>query len=285
MNKKLSINVVGNLDDNKFAGFFGLIILTEHNVIENQELLLKIKKLLNTNNGRVVIVLDAYKENKDFFSNKDVEEFIEKFSKNNYKMINYDVIGENNKITLCTILFENITKNNIINEITQILSKGKVTTAANYLTLLENENTFNDIKSIRKELESKFQILNKVKFLLRRLDVKKDENIQEVFNIIDNYKLTDDCIIGIINENMLNKNYVLNYIAIEYFAREQFDRVLPYLKVALDIDKEDCDTIYNIAYVLNCFGEKEKALRYLENIKNKNENINNLIKEINGKVY
>lgn len=285
MNKKLGINVVGNLDDNKYAGFFDLIILTEYNIVKNSELMIKIKNLLNFESGKIVVVLDAYKENKDFFSNNDVEEFIEKFSKNNYKMINYDAIGEEDKITLCTILFENITKNNIINETTQVLSKGKVTTAANYLTLLENENTFNDIKSIRKELENEFKILNKVKFLFRRLDVKKDENIQEVFNIIDNYKLTDDCIIGIINENMINKNYVLNYIAIEYFAREQFDRVLPYLKVALDIDKEDCDTIYNIAYVLNCFGEKEKALRYLENIKNKNENINNLIKEINGKVY
>ena len=284
MNKKLGINIVKNLDEDKYDAMFNLVILTEYNAIESQELILKIKRILNTN-SRVIVVLDAYKENKDFFSNKDVEEFIEKFSKNNYKMINYDAIGEEDKITLCTILFENITKNNIINETAQILSKGKVTTAANYLTLLENENNFNDIKSIRKELENEFKILNKVKFLFRRLDVKKDENIQEVFDIIDNYKLTDDCIIGIINENMLNKNYVLNYIAIEYFAREQFDRVLPYLKVALDIDKEDCDTIYNIAYVLNCFGEKEKALRYLENIKNKNKNINNLIKEINGKVY
>ena len=129
-------------------------------------------------------------------------------------------------------------------------------------------------------MENEFKILNKVKFLCRRLDVKKDKNIQEVFDIIDNYKLTDDCIIGIINENMINKNYVLNYIAIEYFAREQFDRVLPYLKVALDIDKEDNDTIYNIAYVLNCFGEKQKALEYLENVKNKNNHIKELIIKI-----
>lgn len=279
MNKKLGINLVKNLDEDKYDEIFNLVILTEYNAIENQELILKIKRILNTN-SRVIVVLDAYKENKDFFSNKDVEEFIEKFSKNDYKMINYDAIGEEDKITLCTILFENITKNNIINETAQILSKGKVTTAANYLTLLENENTFSDIKSVRKELENEFKILNKVKFLFRRLDVKKDENIQEVFDIIDNYKLTDDCIIGIINENMLNKNYVLNYIAIEYFAREQFDRVLPYLKVALDIDKEDNDTIYNIAYVLNCFGEKQKALKYLKNVKNRNRDIDRLIMEI-----
>lgn len=279
MNKKLGINIIKNLDEDKYDEMFNLVILTEYNVIENQELILKIKRILNTN-SRVIIVLDAYKENKDFFSNKDVEKFIKKFSKNNYKMINYDAIGEEDKITLCTILFENITKNNIINETAQILSKGKVTVAANYLTLLENENTFSDIKSVRKELENEFKILNKVKFLFRRLDVKKDENIQEVFDIIDNYKLTDDCIIGIINENMLNKNYVLNYIAIEYFAREQFDRVLPYLKVALDIDKEDNDTIYNIAYVLNCFGEKQKALKYLKNVKNRNRDIDRLIMEI-----
>lgn len=107
MNKKLGINIVENLDDNKYAGFFDLIILTEYNIVKNSELMIKIKNLLNFESGKIIVVLDSYKENKNFFLNNDVEEFIGKVIENNYNIINYDAVGNNNEITLCTIAFKN----------------------------------------------------------------------------------------------------------------------------------------------------------------------------------
>lgn len=280
VSRKLGINILDNLGDNKYSEFFNLIIITEYNIIENSKLLLKIKKILNSKDGRVIIVLDAYKEKKDFFLNSEIEKFINIFLDNNYKMIDCKIVGKDNEIVLCTILFDNINKYTIKRKTLEILSKGQVTKASNYLTMLENENTYNDTKSIRKELNDKFKILNKIKFLLRRVDIKKDENIQELFDIIEKNEISDDCIIEIVNENIINKNNVLNYMAIQYFASKKFDRILPYLKKALLINTEDKDTIYNLAYMLNYFGEKEKALEFLKNIKNKDEGINKLIVKI-----
>ncbi|NLK23071.1 MAG: glycosyltransferase [Clostridiales bacterium] len=290
MNRKLGINLIEDLNEDKYLGFFDLIILTEYEIIQNRELMYSIKKLLNDENGTVIIVLDAYKEDKNAFLNCEVEKFIKDFSKNNYKMVDYEALGSEDEIAICTILFQNITANNIKKEVFQLLSQGRITKALNYLVILENTNIFDNVEAIREELEDEFELINKIKFSIRRIDVDKlqgyeinenSEVIQELFNAISDNKISDECIIGIINEDIINKNYVLNYMAIEYFAREEFDRVLPYLQQALIIDNEDLDTIYNIAYVLNCFGEKEKALEYLESVKEKNEEINNLVMEIN----
>lgn len=289
MNEKLNINVIENLNDEKYTGFFDLIILTEYNFMKNSKLMNTVKKLLSDKNGNVIIVLDAYKENKASFLNSEVEKFIADYSSYNYKMIDYEALGNDDAITICTLLFENITANNIKEEAIDLLSKGKITGASNYLTLLENTNTFNDINTIREELKDQFKLLNKIKFSIRRIAVDKiqgcdvnenSEDIEEMFNTINDNEISDECVIGIINEDIINKNYALNYMAIEYFSREQYDRVLPYLQESLLINNEDLDTIYNIAYVLNCFGEKEKALEYLENVKEKNQDINNLIMEI-----
>ena len=86
----------------------------------------------------------------------------------------------------------------------------------------------------------------------------------------------------IIDKYMVNKVKVLNSLAIMFFNSRIDDRVLFYLNNSLEIAEDKDDTLYYLGYILSIYGEKKLALDYLEQIKNKSENVNDLIIEIKG---
>lgn len=282
MNEILNLNVIEDLNNDKYNGFFNLVIINEFDVINNNKLMNVIKKLLNLENGKVIIVLDAYKEDRYSFSKEEVIKFVCKFSSFGFEMKKNTTIDNNNGISLCILVFDNLTDNKVFEIASEMLDKGEICKANNYFTLLNNYEINIDLKSVKEKLKDRFKILNQIKFLLRRIELKNDEEAKKVFDYIEQKNICDQSIIELVKENIINKVYILNFIAIEYFEREQYDRVIPYLQEALNINSEDLDTIYNIAFVLNCFGQKEKALDYLKNVNEKNEDINKLISEIKG---
>ncbi|QAV25783.1 hypothetical protein BTDUT50_03265 [Neobacillus thermocopriae] len=74
---------------------------------------------------------------------------------------------------------------------------------------------------------------------------------------------------------------LLNELAIEYFAHGEHEHVLPYLQAAFELCKDDTDTLYNLAFVLNAYGEKELANRYLSMIRQPDEEVKKLFEQIN----
>lgn len=282
MNEILNLNVIDDLNNDKYNGFFNLIIINEFDVINNNRIMNGIKKLLNLENGKVIIVLDAYKEDRYSFSKDDIINFVRKFNKFGFELKKNSHIDNDNGVPLCILSFDNLTDNKVFEIVSDMLEEGKICQANNFLLLLDNYKVYTDLKNVKEKLKDKFEILNQIKFLLRRVELKNDEDAKKVFDYIEQKNISDQSIIELVKENIINKVYILNFIAIEYFKREQYDRVIPYLQEAFNINSKDIDTIYNIAFVLNCFGEKEKALDYLENANEKNEDINKLISEIKG---
>lgn len=129
------------------------------------------------------------------------------------------------------------------------------------------------------------------KFLIKASLTKY--KIEEIFNrghsdfeddyIIELQKYSVDEVIDfIIKENDSNIK-LLNKIAISNYNNNYHESVLPYLQAAINIDSNDSDTLYNLAFILFSYGEKELAARYLERIKDKDSEVMELEQEINGK--
>jgi len=76
------------------------------------------------------------------------------------------------------------------------------------------------------------------------------------------------------------KDDVLTTVAVQMFIAGIYLDVLPVLQKAYEINPLNPDTVYNLGFVLNEFGEKELALSFLRTLENKDEGIRKLIEKI-----
>lgn len=74
----------------------------------------------------------------------------------------------------------------------------------------------------------------------------------------------------------------LNWIATAHFQMGYNDRVLPFLNHAYELEPNNKDTVYNLAYVLHQWGHRELALRYLEKITDRDAELDVLYRKIFG---
>lgn len=144
---------------------------------------------------------------------------------------------------------------------------------------VENHNIYN-IES--NDMKDKFNI----KFILRRIenDINTEENIAKLMKIIQENIIQEFEIIEVIRKDIIKKIELLNFLAINCYKNEIYDSIIPFLQEAYNINNKDKDTIYNLAFILNEFGEKQAALNYLSEYEDKDENIDNLIKEITEQI-
>lgn len=94
------------------------------------------------------------------------------------------------------------------------------------------------------------------------------------------HRLSTNEVIDII-KRMDHAVELLNELAIENFAHGYHEHVLPYLQAAFELCKDDTDTLYNLAFVLNSYGEKELANQYLSFIRQTDDEVRKLFEEIN----
>lgn len=162
----------------------------------------------------------------------------------------------------------------------------------NYSEILHNigeyEIALRNIKKIKNKDKSFKELYNKIlykrdllrnfKFLLRRIEfnIEEEEAEKEIIKFIKEEKINENEIFKIIDYDIINKIYILNYIAIKCFENELYDLIIPLLQKAISLEPKDLDTNYNLAYVLNVFGEKEMALEYLNSLDIVNDNIKEL---------
>lgn len=126
----------------------------------------------------------------------------------------------------------------------------------------------------------------KITFLIRRLefDVDVEESIEELIGYIKSNDINVNDIVNIVINDIVNKVYILNYIAIRCLENRSFDYVLPLLNSAYKLSPKDLETNCNIAYVLNMFNEKELAIEYLNKLSLTNEKIEEIKKILLGEV-
>lgn len=121
-------------------------------------------------------------------------------------------------------------------------------------------------------------IVKKCGTLLRRIEFNIDieETEQEIIGNLNDELFTKDIIIEAVAKYIIDKVYILNYLAGKLIECNMFENVLELLNNAYELNSENIDTNYNIAYFLNMIGEKGLALEYLNKLNITNEYIKEL---------
>jgi tetratricopeptide (TPR) repeat protein len=91
-----------------------------------------------------------------------------------------------------------------------------------------------------------------------------------------------DLLMYVIDQNIINKVKVLNSLAIASFEQQQYDSILTLLQKALEYDPIDADSLYNLAFILFQFGEKELAQRYLKQMSTDDQLLIAAARELEG---
>lgn len=74
------------------------------------------------------------------------------------------------------------------------------------------------------------------------------------------------------------KIHVLDYLVINYLKNNEINLSVFLLELAYNLEPQNLDTNYNLAYVLNMMGKSRLALDYLSNLNNTDESIEQLKK-------
>ena len=122
----------------------------------------------------------------------------------------------------------------------------------------------------------------KLKFLLRRIEnhIEYDESIAEITNGLKDKKVDFYEVIQNIETHIINKEVLLNVIALECYTEGMKNESLEMLMKSYEINSQNKDTVYNLSYITYKLGEIETAMSFLRNIKDKDDSIVNLMNEI-----
>ncbi|KIL40657.1 hypothetical protein SD70_12140 [Gordoniibacillus kamchatkensis] len=116
-------------------------------------------------------------------------------------------------------------------------------------------------------------------------EMDKGLNLSENAGIVVKYLKSHDNIffdlLKLISERIINKELICNLLAVEAFNRQEYDYVIPFLKVVLDINDSHRDTLFNLCLILSQFGEFELARKYAYRILNKDSEFFELLNRIN----
>ncbi len=146
-----------------------------------------------------------------------------------------------------------------------------------YVNIEEEFETYQYLIKARKNYGNSKEVRECI-YLLRRIefDIDIDETEIEILNGILDGKFTEEIISEAVEKSIVNKVYILNYLAIKCYENNVLDMIIPLLNNAYDLNPQDLNTNYNIAYILSQIGEEAKALDYLNNLNEKNEDIEEL---------
>jgi O-antigen biosynthesis protein len=126
---------------------------------------------------------------------------------------------------------------------------------------------------------------NNVKYIIRRIEnnIDVEKNLDNLFDLILRGKINENHLETIILEDMINKEQLLNIIALAACIKDKIQMSLHFLNLAYDLNCFNEETIYNIAYVTYyLLGKKDVALKFIDDSNIKSESILMLKKEILG---
>lgn len=121
-----------------------------------------------------------------------------------------------------------------------------------------------------------------LKFLLRRIEnnIEYDESLSEILDNIYKENFDYDSIAMSIDRHIIKKEMLLNTIALECYKEGMIDLSLKLLMKSYEINHEDKDTIYNIAYIADKIGEKELAISFINSASDKDDEMLDLRNEL-----
>ena len=138
-----------------------------------------------------------------------------------------------------------------------------------------NLKTYDDISRIYVEL----------RFLVRRFEYDFPENLKrELLDFIETYSISEYAIIEMIQSGITQKEKVANEVAIFLLRNRKYEYVLPLLAFGYDLNPQNNETLYNLAYFLYAFNETELALEYMDSISERDSSAQKLYDIVrNGK--
>ncbi|MCL5030064.1 MAG: glycosyltransferase [Bacteroidetes bacterium] len=161
---------------------------------------------------------------------------------------------------------------------------GEKQLAKSYLERIENsdEEVVNLLHQIRQELDNNRLYSTELKYALRRIEnqIETDESITLVGQMINDRVIMIEQLIEQIKEETIQKDNLLNLLAVNFYQEGNHDNILPLLQCSLEINPTNHDTLFNLGYILYNFGEHELALEYLLEIPDKDVEVEQLIFDI-----
>lgn len=155
--------------------------------------------------------------------------------------------------------------------------------AKSFLEALKDEDRDEEVIKILSELneEEKLKEQNLV-FLLRRLEFDKEVNIsrRDLVALISAGIYTEQEIIDIIMSHSIKKEKILNIIATTSYENGLYNSIFPYLNKAFELEPQNADTLFNLGFILNEFGDSKGALNYLQKIELRDQEVESIIEYI-----
>ncbi|MGN7399537.1 glycosyltransferase [Cytobacillus praedii] len=159
--------------------------------------------------------------------------------------------------------------------------------AKRHLECLELEDKDDEVVKILAEInfeeEKRKQLMV---YLFRRLEheIELKGSKEELLDYISNNIFTEQEIMETILNTTINKEKVLNIVAITAFENGLNDCIFPFLNKAYELNPKDDDTLYNLGYILSELGENEVALKYLQKIHYLDEETEKMISNIQSRI-
>ena len=277
---KLGINYINTYKNKKYENYFDCIIINDYSTLQNKSFIEDINNYLVKESGRIIVNLHSCFTKLECFNESHIRYIEDEMLKNKFEIKSIYKNQNGEKIYDIYMCFECLTREKVEAKLNKLLQNGELTNGVSYISRIKSYKAFKDIDCIKEKYSSLIEKLENIKFAFRRMEFKGETISKDIYDLIEESEISDNGIIKLIEENIIDKINVLNAVAIGFFEMGKYDRVLSYLKAAYSIDKENKDTIYNLGYVLNAYGEKELALRYLNGCEEKDKGIKELICEI-----
>jgi hypothetical protein len=126
--------------------------------------------------------------------------------------------------------------------------------------------TFQTVSSLNEMAEMYLEL----KFLLRRFEYDLPEVLRdELDDFLKRFPISSTAIIEFVKVYIIEKEKVLNEVAVWCFFRKRYEFVMPLLLAAYDENPQGEETLYNLIYFLYVFNEREMALELMDTIREK----------------
>lgn len=148
---------------------------------------------------------------------------------------------------------------------------------------LSNDNLKQQYEAYQYIIKS--SVGDELEVLINKLAKNENEICSKDLEEINKYEINQVTnYVEEINISKENKIGLLNLIAISNYQNNVGDRVLPFLEKAFVLDKNNKDTIYNIAFLLNSLGEYTLAQKYVKEVKYLDHELDLLNQEIESNI-
>lgn len=119
-------------------------------------------------------------------------------------------------------------------------------------------------------------------FLLRRIEnnIEKERSINTLMDFLEAGVISTNDVVRVTDNDMIKKEELLQIVAVSCYERGLIDGALGLLEKAFHLNNQNTITVYNLAYIIYKAGEADVALGLLEQLEERDSDIEGLLAEI-----